>query len=46
MASGPVVVASDHGGFSLKEFLKRHQKLEKKKVEKREAAEAGLEAAD
>jgi chromosome partitioning protein len=38
--------ASLYRDWIKKEFLKKHQKLEKKKVEKREAAEAGLEAAE
>jgi hypothetical protein len=35
--------ASLYRDWIKKEFLKKHQKLEKKKVEKREAAESGLE---
>jgi len=38
--------ASLYRDWIKKEFLKRHQKLEKKKVEKREAAELGQEAAE
>ena len=37
--------ASLYRDWIKKEFLKKHQKLEKKKVEKREAAEAAAEAA-
>ena len=38
--------ASLYRDWIKKEFLKKHQKLEKKKVEKREAQEAGVEAAE